>query len=164
MLGPVLLEGPDGGGKTTLARHLAAKFGLLSVKNGAPNPGDVLVDVYREQLQADTVIDRSWPSEVIYAPILKRPALITNHQSAALFGELRAKGGRIIICLPPLFTCEAAWKGRAGELFQDPAILEAAWKEYFELAFSFRSYPEFLMVHSRLRETAEEEVFEWLQQ
>jgi hypothetical protein len=159
--GPILLEGPDGGGKTTLARHLAARFGLLSHKNGAPSPGEDLAATYRAQLTPDTVIDRAWPSEVIYAPLLGRVPLVSAEQSAEMFGELRKRGGRVVICLPPLFACEAAWKGRAGELFTDRAVLEAAWKSYFELAFSFRS-DGFLTVHNRLRERADEEVFEWL--
>lgn len=162
-MGPILLEGPDGGGKTTLAKTLAARYDLHIEKNGPPKPGEDLAATYRAQLQPDTVIDRAWPSELAYAKLLGRTPLISNHQSAALFGELAEAKGHIIVCLPPLFECQKVWQGRKGELFQDPSILAEAWGNYLDLVFAFRSHAEFLRQHNRLNPQADEDIFAWLE-
>ena len=163
-MGPILLEGCDGGGKTTLAKFLANKFGLRRIKNGAPEPGEDLVQAYLKQVAPDTIIDRAWPSELIYAPLLKRRPLVSIHESAALFGELSQLGGRVIICLPPLATCERAWKDRPGELFQDRNILKAAWDGYSDLAFSFRGESKFLRLHDWRLDAGNAKLVKWLEE
>lgn len=159
----VLLEGPDGGGKTYLADLLATRYNLNTVKNSAPDPSWNLADIYRSQLQEDTVIDRAWPSERIYAPILGRKTLVSEHIDAALFGLLKEIGGRMIICLPSFHACKAAWEGREGELFKDEKILKAAWDGYKQLAQSFRADKSFVRVYERTMEGCEEDIYKWLE-
>jgi len=160
---PTLLEGPDGGGKTALAEFLAARYDLHRIKNGAPKPDENLVRTYLAQLNENTVIDRAWPSEMIYAPLMKRRRLVSLHDDSALFGELKRVGGRMVICLPPFGDCERAWKGREGELFQDRKILESAWDAYADLAESFRSEPEFCYLHDWTLDSNNAKLCQWLE-
>lgn len=164
IMGPILLEGPDGSGKSTLAATLAERLDLRSFKNGPPSPGEDLLTTYDGQLLSNTVIDRAWPSEVIYAPLLGRTPLISMNQSATLFEKLYQLGGRVVVCLPPLYACEKTWRDRAGELFKDPAILAKAWSGYAELVRELHHKPEFLKIHNRLLEQSNEEVFAWLRE
>jgi uracil-DNA glycosylase len=112
----LLLEGPDGAGKTTLTRHLAGMLACKSVHHG-PLPrltGPQLFKRYGNALvkREPLVIDRAHPSENIYASVLGRYDRLGSHGSRMLDRLLWGNNGVIIRCLPPAKTCERATEGR----------------------------------------------------
>jgi hypothetical protein len=72
----IILEGPDGGGKTTLANELV-KRGFHYRHEGPPPEGVDLIAYYLKILNdsiespQDTVHDRLWLGEMVYGPIFR---------------------------------------------------------------------------------------------
>lgn len=137
MTGPIVLEGCDGAGKSTLAAALAARHGLSVLRNGPPttnSPSDLALG-YARQLRPLTVIDRSWPSERCYGPILRGGSLLGTADDATLMGMLHERGGSMVICLPPIEACIEAWASRpAEELLRKEALLRDAHAWYARYA------------------------------
>lgn len=103
----VILEGPDGGGKTSLARKLE-KLGF-EYKHEGPPPENVdlvahYLNILNESIESDgdVVHDRLWLGERIYGPIARgADRLGLNGQK--LFTRLcSSKGVLQLICLPTL--------------------------------------------------------------
>jgi hypothetical protein len=74
-----ILEGPDGGGKTTLAHHLRDSYGFRYHHEGPPEKSDLLVHYATELYNAcvdgnNHVFDRCWaarkgePSSIALSP------------------------------------------------------------------------------------------------
>lgn len=122
----VIFEGPDGGGKTTLAHALSREWasalfthcGAFTNVNERP-----LVDLYRAAAApaldgvCDVLLDRSWLSEVPYGDAFRGGYYRLTHEDVvALEQELidRVKP-LVVLCLPPLETCLATFRGRPRE-------------------------------------------------
>lgn len=111
----VIVEGPDGGGKTHLAHRLADQFDLkyrrpppelLSSSTG-PSPG--LSEWWRDQLRDPerhaVVYDRCfWISEPIYSSVTLRQPLVSGIELTKGILDLWVEGPMIVFCM----TDEAA--------------------------------------------------------
>lgn len=68
---PIIIEGPDGAGKSTLAKSLADRLDMNILKmtaNGGQSP-----DEYMQKLACDgVIIDRCWVSEQVYSDLFGR--------------------------------------------------------------------------------------------
>lgn len=79
MTAVVVLEGPDGAGKTTVARSVAKRLNALNVHHGAYDGlrGDRLAQLYVSSIDAalrgasSVVLDRAWHSEVVYGEVFR---------------------------------------------------------------------------------------------
>lgn len=136
MTGPIVLEGPDGSGKSTLADAILMAVPGHRIRNGPPPPESTresLLALYTSQLVPGAIVDRSWPSEMIYGPRLRGRSLLGWRDGLALKDALTSAGGRVILCLPPFATCLAAW-GNRPELLLDEGALRAVWSSYYAWA------------------------------
>lgn len=149
-MGPIILEGCDGSGKSTLA----AKLSPHPVRNGPPNGATraSLRALYASQLITGAVIDRSWPSEMIYGPRVRGKSLLGAWDADYLLEYFIRASGVMVLCLPPIKVCLAAWRSRP-ELLPDEAALRAVYEMYFRLA---EKAPEWIIVYDWTAPLAEE--------
>ena len=152
----VLLEGPDGGGKTTLASHpwLGAferrHFGLL---DDPLREYRAFASMAAASPRGLFVIERMHPSERIYGEVARGASRISAGQALDLERILERAGCVAVLCLPPFSACWAAWVGRgAAEYLKDEESLRAVWRLYRRWP-SETSLP--VVLHDRTRTTPE---------
>lgn len=111
---PIIIEGPDGAGKTTLAKSLAGALDMNILKMTAN--GGQSVPEYLQKLACDgVIIDRCWVSEQIYSDLFGREPRI-NHDDAEALTELCEYAGiPIIVLLPPLHVVISRLNERGDE-------------------------------------------------
>lgn len=107
----VVLEGPDGVGKSTLADALEATHGgtVHRINNGPP-PNDVppylhyscmiddVVDICKRDKTALVVIDRFHVGELIYAPMFRGTLDLSLDEARAIDHELTEAGVVMVHC------------------------------------------------------------------
>lgn len=80
---PIIIEGPDGTGKSTLAKSLAGALDMNILKMTAN--GGQSVPEYVQKLACDgVIIDRCWVSEQVYSDLFKREPRIDNADAESL--------------------------------------------------------------------------------
>lgn len=98
-----ILEGPDGGGKTTLAEKLSAmtriKITHFSYPRDEEEKARMLI-MYQDLLKSvsNAIIDRCWYSDMAYGPVMRGAATITYPQMYELERMAANKGAMIIYC------------------------------------------------------------------
>lgn len=114
---PIIIEGPDGAGKSTLAAKLAKRLDLNILKMTAN--GGQSANEYLQKLQCDgIVIDRCWVSEQIYADIFGREQRISDEDAETLTWLCGVIGVPIVILMPPLVEVVKRLTQR-GDEFED---------------------------------------------
>ena len=115
----IIVEGPDGSGKTTLAQYLSYEL-YLDYHHEGPTPIDVSpIDYYSQLLRAatNTVFDRLALGERVYGPILRGSDRL-GHSGWITFQTLVCEMQALqIMCLPSLNVCFEAWASGREELF-----------------------------------------------
>ena len=98
---PIIIEGPDGAGKSTLAKSLAGALDMNILKMTAN--GGQSVPEYLQKLACDgVIIDRCWVSEQVYSGLFDREPRIDNDDAEALTEFCEFARIPIIVLLPPL--------------------------------------------------------------
>jgi hypothetical protein len=135
----VILEGPDGTGKTTLAQHLVDTLGYQYHHEGLPPGEDMLVyyaHLFLQKIkQGPTVFDRLHLGEHVYGPIMRGRSKMQGLPGVRLMQMLiRGKGARALIALPDYQTVVSNWKKRHNaEYVKDEARLKAIYDAYLRL-------------------------------
>lgn len=130
----ILVEGPDGGGKTSVAKTALDDFDYKH--NGPPDPGNTPADTFWWQLEglhppyveralnssatgaglsARWVVDRNWPSEQIYHRFAGRPHVFHPMAHRMFERYMLANQGMVVMCLPPYQVAYKHWRQRADE-------------------------------------------------
>ena len=113
----VVLEGPDGAGKSTLAEYFKAKDWQI-VHNDKPQPGEDLFARFNEQLieavgsNKSTVFDRFYLSEPIYSEVMERECRLSQEDYNLFNTLITLHKVKVIILLPPFDVCKKAWSAR----------------------------------------------------
>lgn len=111
---PIIIEGPDGAGKSTLAKSLADALDMNILKMTAN--GGQSVPEYVQKLKCDgVIIDRCWVSEQVYSDLFKREPRIDNGDAEALTKFCGLVGIPIIVLLPPLHVVISRLNERGDE-------------------------------------------------
>lgn len=98
---PIIIEGPDGAGKSTLAKSLAGALDMNILKMTAN--GGQSVPEYMQKLACDgVIIDRCWVSEQIYSDLFGREPRIDHDDAETLTEFCEFACIPIIVLLPPL--------------------------------------------------------------
>jgi hypothetical protein len=134
----IILEGPDGSGKTTLARQLCKEHHLLYRHEGPPPAGIDPLYHYGRILDAarDTggVFDRFALGERVYGPILRGRDGLGPSGWRVFRRLLWASGAHTILCLPDYATCYANWSdGSRRELIPEEDRFRATYDAWHEV-------------------------------
>lgn len=97
----IIIEGPDGSGKTTLAEKLHKQTKYPIVHMGQPKTDEEKKLMLGEYLQTvrngkNMIFDRCWYSEMVYGPIMRGSSAI-SYPDMYMLEEQLAKAGAIII-------------------------------------------------------------------
>lgn len=152
---PIIIEGPDGAGKSTLAKSLAGALDMNILKMTA-NGGQSMPE-YVQKLKCDgIIIDRCWVSEQIYSNLFKREPRIDDDNAEALTEFCGLAGIPIIVLLPPLHVVISRLNER-GDEYADvvcPNIVEI-YKRYQEWA---EAHPYAIVLEDNNTATAMKEI------
>lgn len=144
----IILEGPDGGGKTTLAKKLEAEHDFLYVHLGPPKPGEDLLNTYASLLyqahcaEHSTVFDRLHIGESVYGPTVRGVDLLGTEGQTILERMIEGYGAEVVVVLPNVMVAGDNWskKALAGDYIQRPDI-------YLKIYGKYESYAENLPVY-----------------
>lgn len=111
---PIIIEGPDGAGKSTLAKSLAGALDMdiltMTANGGQSAQG------YLQKLACDgVIIDRCWVSEQVHSDLFGREPRIDNDDAEALTEFCGLAGIPIVVLLPPLHVVIRRLNGRGDE-------------------------------------------------
>lgn len=141
----IILEGPDGAGKSLLAHTLGIrleKMGLMTVSShhtsypGLKDPSLRYLASLRRDWQHKpnrvVILDRSWLSEPIYGQVLRGGVDRVGLASRRMLERVALKSGAVVVrCYPPYEVCQRNWAQRqADELIQEPAYLKQVYDLY----------------------------------
>lgn len=151
----IILEGPDGAGKSTLARELynvLSQEDDTSIVHHGPYKGvdgaELSKLYFASMLPAITynkhvILDRSWYSEPIYADVYRKTeSRITPSVRRMLERCALAKGAVVIYCRPPVEQCIEAFGARV-EYLDSTTQLKAVAEKYDQWYDTFNGMPIF---------------------
>ena len=108
----IILEGPDGSGKTTLAKYFSDKLGYEIKHRSNPKTQkekDEMMQSYKDDImnEENIIWDRGFHSELVYGPIKRDKTYISIDQMLELEKDLSIKGTMVIYCTDEIQTL---WK------------------------------------------------------
>lgn len=135
----VLLDGPDGAGKSTLAGQLQDAMpgaaymhhGPYKGASGAELASALMVSMRPSFAGVDTVVDRCWLSEPVYAAVYrKQPSRLSPSHVRMLERAALTQAGVIVMCLPPFEVCVRAFTSGRDEMMSDLEDLRRVYERY----------------------------------
>jgi hypothetical protein len=144
----IVLEGPDGAGKSTLARRIIEHDALLTRRRHLMHRGPIRSDALTEYLRplnevvddaqngVDSVFvfDRWHVGELIYGPILRGRSRLTDVQAVYIEMVLQSLGCCFLHVSQPIHALEARWEIEPDDLIKKEQLREIA-NKYWEYTF-----------------------------
>jgi hypothetical protein len=132
-----ILEGPDGGGKTTLTPFLIKHGYADAIDNHGPYPREMSIAPryfasVRKGLRGNVVCDRAWQAEPIYGAAFRDGADRIGVAYRRMLERVALSAQAVVVyCLPPRDRCLSAWRERRGkEYLQTEKQLRAVYRGY----------------------------------
>lgn len=134
----IILEGPDGGGKSTLAAQLSRQTKYPIARYSYPKTAEEKEQMMQMYVQAikeakNVIFDRSWYSELVYGPVMRNGHVLSYPQMYALEEMLAKKGAVLIYCTA---SPEVLWRrcmARGEDYVTDQETFIGICKAYDEL-------------------------------
>jgi hypothetical protein len=156
----IILEGPDGSGKTTLANVLGKDHKYKIIHNGPPVDKN-LTDIYIGQLRfvdgegGNYVFDRLHLGERIYGNVMRNKSLINPMEEKIIERHSEAMDAQVVLCLPPWRTVLENWvRNAANEYVDTVEKLKTIHEMYVKLLYSGRPYVWFDYTRHRVHSFA----------
>jgi hypothetical protein len=118
-----ILEGPDGGGKTTLARWFTKMGGVIEHHgpyNGVEHTAPLYERSVRHATSQHVVMDRAWQAEPIYGNVYREGGDRVGVAYRRMLERLALSvSGVVVLCRPPWINVRDTWRTRAAEEYLD---------------------------------------------
>lgn len=145
----LILEGPDGAGKSTLAAELAKRGWRAHHHGSYPDDGDRLWERYLFSMLpaasdlADVVLDRAWQAEPIYGRVHRGGRnRLEPWQERMLERVALGVNALVVWCRPSLAHCSETFRNRKGkEMLADTAALASVYRLYAAIEGSYARLP-----------------------
>lgn len=136
----IILEGPDGAGKTMLAEKIRRQTGYNLVHRVQPKSEEDktrMMDEYEQVIKSgkNCILDRCWYSEMVYGPVMRDASVITYPQMYQLEKHLASVGAIIIHCTAALNTLWKRCLSRGEDYIVDRGTYEKIYYGYYELMY-----------------------------
>lgn len=149
----IIVEGPDGAGKSTLVERLAGWYKAEVVHHGPYKGKKKLGDTYLSSFVPDSegtrfaktktvILDRSWLSEDVYGPIFRGGSRLTVGDRRVLLRAALGARGAVIVALPPFETCLKNIAGRAKDAYlEDNPKFKEVYDAFAGMITTFKELP-----------------------
>jgi thymidylate kinase len=134
----IILEGPDGSGKTSLANQISRQTGYPILHRTKPKDEAEKQRMMEEYLQIirsgkNMIFDRCWYSEMAYGPVMRDKSYITFPQMYDLEQRLAKTGAIIIYCTGPAYVLWKRCQSRGEDYITSKGNFDAICKNFEEI-------------------------------
>lgn len=143
----IIIEGPDGSGKTSLANRLSRQTGYKIIHRTQPKTEEdkaIMMDEYFRVIRSreNMIFDRCWYSEMVYGPVMRDASVISYSQMYDLERRLMETGAMIIYCTDAKQVLWARCQERGEDYIVDRTTFDSICDRYDTLFAS----PHFIPV------------------
>lgn len=134
----IIIEGPDGAGKTTLAEQISRQTKYPIIHRTKPKNEEEKKRMMGEYLQTirsgkNMIFDRCWYSEMAYGPVMRDSSVISYPQMYELEEQLAKTGALIIYATGPKAALWQRCQKRGEEYITSRDNFNAIYDNYVQI-------------------------------
>jgi thymidylate kinase len=142
----IIIVGPDGAGKTTLAKQLAKQTGFEIIKRNKPETEQEKKEMYENYCKIimhknNVIFDRFAYCEKVYGSLMRDESIISDEQLKYLESLLSMKGAIVIHCTDNIDNLWDRCTTRGERYITDKDTLDKIRKAYIKLFSKQRLIP-----------------------